>query len=138
MIEMASPGPGASRPPSGMIVFAEGDAWAMGSNEFDEASSPGDAAGSISPAGATTLGGAPLGGSGPAAPGSGGGAASGGAGSGGGGSGGAGSGGAGASSGTSDATFAALEVGALTALVLNSTDDELPSSPVFGTDTTPD
>ncbi len=41
-------------------------------------------------------------------------------------------------SGTSDATFAAQELGALAALVLNSTDDELPSSPVFGTDTTPD
>jgi hypothetical protein len=54
------------------------------------------------------------------------------------GSGAAGAGGAGGASGTSDAAFAAFGVDALASLVLNSVDDELPSSPVYDTDTTPD
>ncbi|HEY9365725.1 MAG TPA: hypothetical protein VIP55_03745, partial [Agromyces sp.] len=54
-----------------------------------------------------------------------------------GGSGAAGSGG-GAASGTSDAAYAALELDALASLALHSIDDELPSSPVYDTDSTPD
>ena len=46
--------------------------------------------------------------------------------------------GAGGASGTSDAAFAAVGLGALASLVLHSVDDELPSSPVYDTDTTPD
>ena len=46
--------------------------------------------------------------------------------------------GAAAASGTSDATLAAFGLDALASLVLGSVDDDLPSSPVFGTDTTPD
>ena len=57
--------------------------------------------------------------------------------SGGSGSGGAGA-GAGGASGTSDAAFAALGLDALASMVLRSVDDELPSSPVYDTDTTPD
>ena len=53
------------------------------------------------------------------------------------GSGGAGSAGGGAS-GTSDAAFAALGLDALALLVLHAVDDDLPSSPVYDTDTTPD
>ncbi|WP_133411789.1 hypothetical protein [Agromyces badenianii] len=41
-------------------------------------------------------------------------------------------------SGTSDAAFAALELDALASLALHSVDDELPSSPVYDTDSTPD
>ena len=41
-------------------------------------------------------------------------------------------------SGTSDAALAAVGLGALASLVLHSVDDELPSSPVHDTDTTPD
>ena len=44
----------------------------------------------------------------------------------------------GGASGTSDAAFAALGLDALASLVLHSVDDELPSSPVYDTDTTPD
>ena len=55
----------------------------------------------------------------------------------GGGASGGGSGAAGAS-GTSDAAFAAVGIGAHASLVLHSVDDELPSSPVYDTDTTPD
>jgi len=54
------------------------------------------------------------------------------------GTGGAGPTGAGGASGTSDAALAALELDALASLVLHAVDDELPSSPVFDTDATPD
>ena len=46
--------------------------------------------------------------------------------------------GAAGASGTSDAAFAAVGIGAHASLVLHSVDDELPSSPVYDTDTTPD
>ena len=46
--------------------------------------------------------------------------------------------GGGAASGTSDAAYAALELDALASLALHSVDDELPSSPVYDTDSTPD
>ena len=39
---------------------------------------------------------------------------------------------------SSSAAFAAFSLDALASMVLGSVDDELPSSPVFGTDTTPD
>lgn len=54
------------------------------------------------------------------------------------GAGGAGPTGAGGASGTSDAASAALELDALASLVLHAVDDELPSSPVYDTDSTPD
>ncbi|GAA1808610.1 hypothetical protein GCM10009749_16320 [Agromyces neolithicus] len=125
-------GSGVSGPPSGSHLFAEGDAWAFGSIGGEHADAPNMAAGTIEPASGT-----PLGGSVNPAPAAGSGAGSGGAGSGGAGSSGAASGGAG-TSGTSDATIASLELGALAAMVLHSADDELPSSPVYATDTTPD
>jgi hypothetical protein len=39
---------------------------------------------------------------------------------------------------TADAASGAIDLDALASLVLGSVDDELPSSPVYDTDTTPD
>jgi hypothetical protein len=102
--------------------------WSLHSNAGSSSTAsdvtplPADVSGAITPADSSN---------GAAAPGSP--AAGGGAGTGG-----AGSGGAGGASGTSDAAFAALGADALASMVLNSVDDDLPSSPVFDTDTTPD
>jgi len=93
------------------------------SGDFHDPGVPADLSGAITP-----VGGSPTGGSAPGSPASGGGT----------GPGGAGAGGAGGASGTSDAAFAALGVDALASMVLRSVDDELPSSPVYDTDTTPD
>ncbi len=125
-------GLGVSGAPRSTRLFADDDASAPDSSESYGARAPGDGAGTITPANST-----PPGGTAPASPSSGVGAGSGGAGSGGAGSSASGS-SAGGSSATADATFAALGLDALASLVLNSVDDELPSSPVYDTDTTPD
>jgi len=120
--EGASLGPAVSGPPSDTVYFAL-DGSTSWSGDSDHPGVPADLAGAITP-----VGGSPTGGSAPGSPASGGGT----------GSGGAGAGGAGGASGTSDADFAALGVDALASMVLRSVDDELPSSPVYDTDTTPD
>jgi hypothetical protein len=112
------------------VADVDPDGWSVGSVN-DGAGAHDDPVGTILPADGTPSGGAPSG-----SP-----AATGGHGAGHGsgtGPGGAGHGGATGASGTSDAAFAAFTLDALASLVLHAVDDELPSSPVFGTDTTPD
>lgn len=120
-------GPGepvvAPAPANGVPPGAAGPALLPGASE---------ASGSVDPAhGGTVMpadGGTPPGGALPPAPAAPAGGACSGA---------AGSPGGGGASGTSDAAFAALELDALASLVLHAVDDELPSSPVHDTDTTP-
>lgn len=120
--EGASLGSAVSGPPSDTVYFAL-DGSTSWSGDSDHPGVPADLSGAITP-----VGGSPTGGSAPGSPAPGGGT----------GSGGAGAGGAGGASGTSDAAFAALGIDALASMVLRSVDDELPSSPVYDTDTTPD
>jgi hypothetical protein len=125
----AAPAPTADRDLSVLVAWSTADPGVSDvgiadTGVADDASIPDTPAGAILPADGTP--------NGPAASGSP--AAGGGTGTGGSG---AGSGAAGAS-GTSDAALTAFGLDALASLVLGSVDDELPSSPVFGTDTTPD
>jgi len=110
---------------AGVGAGVDAPSWAdPDGNAAGDTSTPDAPAGAILPVDGTPNGPAASG-----SPGAGGGAGTGGSG--------AGAGAAGAS-GTSDAALTAFGLDALASLVLGSVDDELPSSPVFGTDTTPD
>ncbi len=110
---------------AGVGAGVDAPSWAdPDGNAAGDTSTPDAPAGAILPVDGTPNGPAASG-----SPGAGGGAGTGGSG--------AGAGAAGAS-GTADAALTAFGLDALASLVLGSVDDELPSSPVFGTDTTPD